>query len=347
MCVFINGIGQTVFTDQFVGENPAPLLLIDGYLYVGAVFGDALYKVNINDPSDTTIVAEFPNDGPWKMVYDDINNDIYLYGFAPPNFSRIDLDQSFPVDPEPLLGVGANGLEIYDQIIYLCFNDEIYTYDIAIGSSSYQLIYTDPSGVVLNPRVYNDELYYALADGPNDNIYKIDLQNPNPQRVLVSTFLNGTVQSSIMVGDYLFLGVETESRILKLDLSSTSYPLSPEVVIDNNNGGFVGLTNDGNTFYASDGATDLILTFVHEVLGVSDEDRFSINIFPNPAKEILHINSSSSFEELKYTIYSVTGLKLMYGNYYQSIDISELPQGLYFLCIEYDGTYQTRKFIKE
>lgn len=347
ICVFIDGRGQTIFTDQFAGEKPAPLLIIDGYLYVGTIFGGALYKVNTDDPSDTIIVAEFSGDGPWKMAYDDINNDIYIYSLGPPYFSKVDLDQSFPVEPEPLLGTFSTGVEIYDQIIYICVTDEIYTYDIEVGPSSFQVLYTDPSGFVSNARVYNNELYYAYADINNDYIYKIDLQSPNPQRVLVSTLLNGAVQSSIIVGDYLFLGTESESRILKLDLSSTSYPLSPEVVIDNNNGGVIGLTNDGNTFYASEGGSDNIITFVHEVLDVSDEDLFSINIYPNPAKETLHINSSSSFEELKYTIYSVTGLKLMYGNYYQSIDISVLAQGVYFLFLEYDGVYQTKKFIKE
>lgn len=337
--------GQTVFTDVFFPELPGPLLVVGDQMYVGTFINGKLYRLNLSDPDSPMVVADFPADGPWKMVYDNLNNDIYVFSTATPFFSKIDLDLSLPITPEPLLTLSSNGLAIDNNIIYIANGDSIYTYDTEIGPSSYVLFYTDSGNFILNPTVYNNELYYAWGTAPNYNIYKIDLLDPTPQRVLVSTNLVGGTQSSHIVGNYLYLGLESANKIVKLDLTST-LPISPEVVIENPDGGVIGLANKGNTFYASESVSQNIITFEDQALNVAAFNQNSLAIYPNPTKERLYVKTINSIE-LNYTVYSVNGTKFKEGIYTGEIDISNLAQGLYFINLNQNGVNQIEKFVKE
>jgi len=83
-----------------------------------------------------------------------------------------------------------------------------------------------------------------------------------------------------------------------------------------------------------------------DVLGVSDNELSSINIYPNPAKDILNIQSSNN-EYLNISIYNVLGIEIITTslNSNNSIDISGLQSGMYFVKLE--GISETHKFLKE
>lgn len=73
-------------------------------------------------------------------------------------------------------------------------------------------------------------------------------------------------------------------------------------------------------------------------------DSREIQISPNPTSESISINMDKS-EIFKYSIYSLSGTEVLSGKLYlnnETIDISNLDQGIYFLKIK----TQTIKFIK-
>ena len=73
----------------------------------------------------------------------------------------------------------------------------------------------------------------------------------------------------------------------------------------------------------------------------------SISIYPNPAKNILTINSEFSLIESEISIYSINGKLIqpvLLSN--KSLDISELSTGLYFLSINSKNGSKNVKFIK-
>lgn len=79
-------------------------------------------------------------------------------------------------------------------------------------------------------------------------------------------------------------------------------------------------------------------------LGTEDFTKTDFQLFPNPAGNLLNIQSKENIENVK--IYSPNGLlvKEVSSN---TIDVSQLSAGMYFAQITFNGKSFTRKFIKE
>ncbi|WP_452230489.1 MULTISPECIES: FG-GAP-like repeat-containing protein [unclassified Lacinutrix] len=73
-----------------------------------------------------------------------------------------------------------------------------------------------------------------------------------------------------------------------------------------------------------------------------------LNIYPNPAKDLVTINSSIELNNAVYTIYDITGKQILNGNLKENtIHVSKLNSGIYILKITVDGKHKTQKLIKE
>ncbi|MBN1116653.1 MAG: T9SS type A sorting domain-containing protein, partial [Bacteroidales bacterium] len=86
-----------------------------------------------------------------------------------------------------------------------------------------------------------------------------------------------------------------------------------------------------------------------QILIFSDIENLNFNkikIFPNPVNEVLYFESC--YLPISYSIYSIDGNILKNGILIegQSINISELNQGIYFLKLLYNESYLLKKFIK-
>ena len=69
---------------------------------------------------------------------------------------------------------------------------------------------------------------------------------------------------------------------------------------------------------------------------------YQINLYPNPIVDIVYFNSISSLENSKLTISSMDGSKVYQKNIsndINSIDLSELPTGIYSLTIQKDNNF--------
>ena len=80
--------------------------------------------------------------------------------------------------------------------------------------------------------------------------------------------------------------------------------------------------------------------------GVNNIISSEFNVYPNPAQNLLNINSKHKIN--KTTIYSVDGsLVNTYSNVNESIDISDLSKGMYLLLINTESGIIQHRFIKE
>jgi len=80
------------------------------------------------------------------------------------------------------------------------------------------------------------------------------------------------------------------------------------------------------------------------ILGVEDNTNISFSIYPNPVQDILNLESQQPIERVK--IYNLQG-QLIMEKYTNSIDVSNLTTGLYFVQVTVNGKTITKKFIKE
>lgn len=96
---------------------------------------------------------------------------------------------------------------------------------------------------------------------------------------------------------------------------------------------------------------DSISYYYHTVMGINDlsSNVSTVKIYPNPATDKITIELSEAIKECNLAIIDVEGQQLIIyvvtGQQMQ-VDISSLPQGLYFIRLTSNKTVITGKFIK-
>lgn len=104
--------------------------------------------------------------------------------------------------------------------------------------------------------------------------------------------------------------------------------------------------SDGLTLYLD---TPLMsgLTFKEFPLSITDNNHFKVKIYPNPTSNTLYISSENTVIET-ISIYSITGKKVFKStNESNSIDVSSLSKGMYFIEISSANGKSVKKFIKK
>jgi len=100
--------------------------------------------------------------------------------------------------------------------------------------------------------------------------------------------------------------------------------------------------------HASGGMKGTII--VQGVTGIGVEKyHASLSVFPNPAKNIINIQTNKSFHESIFSLKDLTGRQILIGKLNDeltSVDIENLPKGIYLLIIG-KSQMQYRKIIKE
>jgi hypothetical protein len=79
------------------------------------------------------------------------------------------------------------------------------------------------------------------------------------------------------------------------------------------------------------------------------ENEISVSIYPNPAKDLLAIESAQAFQS--YKIYSLEGKLITsasnVNSFYSLISVDSLSQGSYFLELAFENGISRKKFVKE
>lgn len=157
----------------------------------------------------------------------------------------------------------------------------------------------------------------------SDNQFSINVANTGVQAIEITT------------GD-------TDFKTYKLDLSESPDWVGTEL------SGFnfrTGATDDAST-----GTGDIIIDYVKFTSEVLANDELSkaelqISIYPNPASDLLTIESSSKINNVR--IFDITGKEVLNTNN-TSIDISKLKRGVYALKVSLDNNEtNVSRFIKK
>ena len=110
---------------------------------------------------------------------------------------------------------------------------------------------------------------------------------------------------------------------------------------------FVSNETNGQQTLATIGPWYPHLVLKNYVLDVAEKDKLKIAVFPNPVAETLFITSEGiTIEKIK--IYSISGSQIIEASLnLNSIDVSNLSEGLYFIEVSSSEGRSVQKFIKD
>jgi uncharacterized protein (DUF433 family) len=89
---------------------------------------------------------------------------------------------------------------------------------------------------------------------------------------------------------------------------------------------------------------------VLEYIGVNENQQWVVNAYPNPVANKLTITLSKVEANGKVTISNIEGKvvkSFMLNELVNTVDVSELPQGIYLLNLQSDAGSSIRKMVKE
>lgn len=115
-------------------------------------------------------------------------------------------------------------------------------------------------------------------------------------------------------------------------------------------GGYYKLTTNSGVVMvnqtAFNGSYDAYAFSLGTLLATEDAKKINLQIFPNPASDILNITQVSS--SANYNIYNASGQLVSKGNISNNkVNVSKLPKGIYFIEVQEKGQSSKVKFIKK
>jgi polyhydroxybutyrate depolymerase len=72
----------------------------------------------------------------------------------------------------------------------------------------------------------------------------------------------------------------------------------------------------------------------------------NIHVFPNPTKGLIHVKSNDRFDILEITLVNVLGTTIEINLSNESIDLSDINTGIYFLSVKTSKGMITKKIMK-
>jgi len=232
----------------------------------------------------------------------------------------------FPVDCNMLTVLFDNddvndhrmGMDIFNNIaINDSIKDCIIVYADTVSGYNYEANHSLPAQYSING-VYDAHDYYvtfrllgALAD---------------------YTFTGNLTAKNIALGNGSAAQIDMGSQLTPLSVTDNPSPIYQESIYTNP---------------CSDAQNER-QEFCQTILGVKYEtiENSRIEIYPNPTNGKLKINFKITYQEIKISVFTITGQKILTFNGKTEIDISHLPIGTYFVLINIDGIIEQKKIMK-
>jgi len=221
--------------------------------------------------------------------------------------------------------------------------------DVEINGMEYHTIYNDTQGILLGAyRNEENQVYYCKWNGSAYNeevlFYDYDLEegdyfnenDPHPMMVTeISTIIdnNGVERRKF---EFEFIGLDEEREFWIEGVGSSK-----------------GFVNSGNYTPTSDGAIFHLLCYhvdnnvvyvnpAYDVCDVDDIDESSINnsisIYPNPTKDVVKVLNNSNLNISKIEIIDLLGRTVASAKSSDEINVSNLPEGQYFVKLHGETT---------
>jgi hypothetical protein len=185
---------------------------------------------------------------------------------------------------------------------------------------------------------YTDE-FFVFIDWNQNNILDDDGEVYEIGSIFNSTGYDGVnATAEILVPEDAELGM-TRMRIMKTWIEED---FLMEAVLDPCNLYYYDLDwEEIDTNYGQ------FVDFTIEVTTLNNEE-FNKNLFsvyPNPVKDVLHLNSDKQIEEI--SIYNIQGQLVLNAKNTNEVNTSSLPIGQYIVKATSEGLYHTNKFFKQ
>lgn len=84
---------------------------------------------------------------------------------------------------------------------------------------------------------------------------------------------------------------------------------------------------------------------VNSVGGINEQNKSAFKLYPNPVSNTLNILVENSAEKVK--VIDLTGKIILEQEFDSSVDVSMLPNGMFFIELQSEGQTSTRLFVKE
>lgn len=269
--------------------------------------------------------------------------------------------------------VGLFNYEGTDWIYYNASNSSITT--LALDDQNNKWLGLTPLGIGTAPgylgkfdctnfNIYNSD----YLNGIGGNIWSIDISPTG--NVWMGTFGNGLVKfdginwevfnltnSEIPQGWIKYVTIEednniiwfsTESGLTRFDGETWETYNTENSMLPSNTINSILIDENGTKWVGTDKG---LISFAGKALSVS-ENQYSeakFKLFPNPAKEYINIKTQLENEDSIIEIYNIVGKsvkKLKSSSNYNTINISELANGLYILSIKSSNGITVQKFVK-
>ena len=203
------------------------------------------------------------------------------------------------------------------------------------GTSAGVTIGTEEGFATTIPITNSDTKMYAhvYVDGTTQTSIpvRLKIENSNDPTQSVETEAFTTV-----AGDWEILEFDFNNEATGTAALNTSYPFNMASIFFN-----FGSVGNNDVVYFFDN-----ISFSSPIsLGLEDQVIFDYKIYPNPTSNIINIQGDIS--DLKVIIYDMLGKVLMQSEEQESIDISFLKNGTYFLSLTNNSTNSTYKIIKK
>ena len=144
-----------------------------------------------------------------------------------------------------------------------------------------------------------------------------------------------------------------------IDLSDGSYVVSEKHLngINNNEVWYYEIIGGGHDWPGAWGNMDInageeawlfFQKYIDDILSSSSYSFLekNIHIFPNPTNGLIHIESNNQFEFFEITLYNALGKTIKINLSNESIDLSDISSGIYFLSIRTSKGMITKKIMK-
>jgi len=259
----------------------------------------------------------------------------------------------------------------------IIFNNEVYYkgygYDATTSEiTDYELYKTDGTTITLvkdiNPghlsagisgpfKIFNNELYFRGKDDDSSpfGLWKTDGIEVGTVKVFETGDVglnNGSLQflyaivfnGELFFNNYLQLWKTDGTIVGTTQLSNDGTTNTPDAVSTLS---FKVYSNKLWMRARIVGESDELWALYPGTASVNETTLNAIKIYPNPVTNRLHVSSSETFQT--YTIYNVLGKEIKANTILQndSIDVSRLKNGVYFLTITNEHKTYSKKFIKQ
>lgn len=219
-----------------------------------------------------------------------------------------------------------------------------------------------------NDKQVSTAQYGIIWSELRDLFYTIHFQNTgtaNAQKVIITDYLNAQLNDDTM--DFVASSHPVETKYnasnRKLEFVFDNINLPPMATDEAASQGYVSfkikplesiqegdtVENTANIYFDFNDPiiTNTTSTWFYSVLANHTFDENTLAIYPNPVEQVLHIQSISGLLVQKLKIYNQLGqIVKSFEDNLNSINVSELKSGLYFIELDTQTGKKTQKFIK-